>query len=84
MRQQASAASLSVSEFLRRRALGFIVQPPSARADAALVSEVNRIGVNVNQLAKAMNADRDFRGDWEAIAVELRRVLGKVAKAYGS
>ena len=84
IRQQADAAGLTVSEFIRRRALGLAVQPPPSRADAALVSELNRIGVNVNQLARAQNSDREFVGDWVAIEAELRRVIGKVALAYGS
>jgi hypothetical protein len=82
--QQAKAAGLTLSEFVRRRALGFVVQPPPARADAALVSELNRIGVNVNQLARSQNADREFRGDWKAIEGEMRRLLAKVARAYGA
>lgn len=84
VRQQADAAGLTVAEFVRRRALGLIVQPPPGKADAALVSELNRIGVNVNQLARAQNADREFRGDWQAVEGELRRVIAKVVKAYGS
>lgn len=82
--QQAQAAGLTPAEFIRRRALGFVVQPRAAQADAALISEINRIGVNVNQLARSQNADRTFLGDWQDIADELRRVLGKVARSYGS
>jgi hypothetical protein len=84
VRNQATAAALSVSEYARRRALSLPVQPPPRIADAALVSEINRIGVNVNQLARSQNADREFRGDWKAIEAELRRVLAKVAEVYGS
>jgi hypothetical protein len=64
--------------------LGFSVQPPAPKADAALVSELNRIGVNVNQLARAQNGGREFRGDWQDVEQDLRRVLVKVAEAYGS
>lgn len=84
VRSQANLAALSVSEFLRRRALGLTVQPPPGRADAALLSELNRIGVNVNQLARAYNADREFRGDWQALSAEVRRLLVKVAESYGA
>src|SRR3569833_2223355 len=82
--QQASLAGMSVADFVRRRILGLPVQPPPSRADAALISEINRIGVNANQLARVQNSDREFRGDWQAIAAEVKRVLGKVASAYGS
>ena len=80
----AAAAGLTVSEFCRRRILGMTVTPSPARADAALLAEVNRIGVNVNQLAYAFNADREFRGDWLAIRDEVSRVLDKVAERYGA
>ena len=84
VQQQARAAGLDPAEYIRRRVLGYQVAPARARADAALVSEINRIGVNANQLARAVNAARPFRGDWQAIADECRRVLGKVASLYGA
>ena len=83
IRMNAAAAGLSVAEFLRRRAFSLTVTPPASRADAQLLSELNRIGVNVNQLAFAFNADREFKGDWQALRDELARVLEKVARAYG-
>lgn len=82
VRMNAAAAGLSVAEFGRRRLLGLVVTPPASKADAALLMEVNRIGVNVNQLAFAYNADRQFKGSWEAIRDELARVLDKVASRY--
>ena len=84
IREQAAKAGLSEADYVRRRILGFTVQPPAPKADAARVSELNRIGVNVNQLARATNADREFRGDWRDVERELRRLLEKVAAAYGS
>ena len=84
VKANAAAAGLTVSEFCRRRILGMTVTPPPARADAALIAEVNRIGVNVNQLAHAFNADRTFRSDWEAIRDEVASVLDKVVQRYGS
>ena len=78
----AAAANLSVAEFTRRRLLGLTVTPPASKVDAQLLSEINRIGVNVNQFAFSHNAGREFRGDWEAVRDELSRVLAKVARAY--
>jgi len=82
VKMNAAAAGLSVAEFLRRRAFSLTVTPPPSRADAQLLAEINRIGVNVNQLAFAQNADREFKGDWQALRDELARVLEKVALAY--
>lgn len=82
LRHDAIIAGLEPHEFARRRVLGSPIHPPPGRADAALISEINRIGVNVNQLARAQNADKEYRGDWRAIETELRRVLEKVAAIY--
>ena len=84
VRGQATVAGMQPHEYARRRVLGLPVHAAPGRADAALISEINRIGVNVNQLTRALNAGREFRGDWQDISNELRRVLEKVASAYGS
>lgn len=84
MRTQAARAALPPHEYARRRILGHVVQPPPRKADADLLYELNRIGVNVNQLARAQNADREYRGDWRALEAELHRLLEKVASLYGS
>ncbi|MGD9693612.1 MAG: plasmid mobilization relaxosome protein MobC [Phycisphaerales bacterium] len=83
IQEQAAKAGLSGAEYTRRRLLGFAVTSPAAarRADPALVTELNRIGVNVNQLARAVHTDRDFARFWREIGQELREVLEKVVKA---
>ena len=86
LQQQAEAAGLSLPDYARRRVLGHTVAPAPRRADAALVSEVNRVGVNVNQLTKMTHLDRidpDFTTHWRYTLAELRHVLGKVTAAYG-
>ena len=72
-----------MSEYLRRRACGYTVPPPPpARAgDAALLLAVNRIGNNVNQLAKATHLDREFVSYWKSVGEELREVLHRIAGA---
>ncbi len=84
LRTQAERAGLTAAEYGRRRILGHEVTPRAARADAALVSELNRIGVNVNQLAHAVNTDPEFTRDWRFVLTELRHVLAKVAGVYDS
>ena len=69
----------------RRRTLGHAVPPaPSRSSDPALVSELNRIGVNVNQLARATHRGSDFVRYWNVVGEELRTVLGKVVGRHGS
>ena len=82
VRGQAEAAGLSVSAFLRRRAMGYVVPAAAAsrRTDPALVSELNRVGVNVNQLARATHTGRDFVRYWREVGAELTRVLERIAE----
>lgn len=98
LREQAQMAGLAPHEYARRRVLAFPVSPAPARVDASLVAEINRIGMelrswgnNLNQLTRDYNADREFRGDWQALhdrlALELdtvEQVLSKVASSYGA
>jgi hypothetical protein len=79
--QQAQTAGVRTAELLRRRALSLPVQPRQARADAALISELNRIGNNVNQIARNLNAHRAERLDVGGVMTELRNVLTKLATA---
>ena len=79
---QADVAGLSLADYVRRRALGLVVQPAPSRVDAQVLVELNRIGVNVNQLARAVNSGREYPGDWGAIEEELTRLLATVSEAY--
>lgn len=91
IKQQAHLAGLDVSEFIRRRLLGYEV--PSAatrRADPGLVTELNRLGLalkehsfqvkalgkNANQLALASHTSRRSQIAWEGVVNEVER-LGK-------
>ena len=57
LRERAQAARLSMGAYLRRRGLGQRVRMATERRlGAAELRELNRIGVNLNQMARAMNA----------------------------
>ena len=57
LRERAQAARLSMGAYLRRRALGKRVRiAAERRLGAAELRELNRIGVNLNQMARAMNS----------------------------
>lgn len=82
--EQAAIAGLdSVSDFIRRRALGRRVEPARSAADDALLVELNRVGVNLNQIARALNSDRPERAELSDALATLQDVLAKVA-ANGS
>ena len=57
LRERAQAARLSMGAYLRRRGLGQRVRMAAERRlGAAELRELNRIGVNLNQMARAMNS----------------------------
>ena len=57
LRERAQAAHLSMGAYLRRRALGQRVRSAvERRLGASELRELNRIGVNLNQMARAMNS----------------------------
>ena len=76
---QAAAAGLGLAEYVRRRVLGEHVAPARALADDRLLLELNRVGVNLNQIARALNSDRPEHGDLAATLAELRAVLARAA-----
>ncbi|MCF6283568.1 MAG: plasmid mobilization relaxosome protein MobC [Candidatus Hydrogenedentes bacterium] len=82
IQQQADAAGISPAEYVRRRALGYTVPSGSSSrgTDPALISELNRVGVNVNQLARSVHRGGDFVQYWQEIGQELRSVLEAVVR----
>ena len=57
LQERAQGARLSVGAYLRRRGLGQRVRMAAERRlGAAELRELNRIGVNLNQMARAMNS----------------------------
>ncbi len=82
VQEQAAKAGLSEAEYTRRRILGYAVVSPAAarRADPELIVAINRVGVLVNQLARAVHTDREFIKYWREIGAELKSVLAKVVR----
>ena len=83
IRLQASRAHVSASDYIRSAALRVKLQPPRSRADTELLRELNSIGVNVNQIARALNRGRETPLYLEDIADRLSRILDEVAARYG-
>lgn len=79
--QSAAGAGLDVAEFCRRAILGQRIAARRQRADDALLLALNRIGVNVNQIAHGVNAGRGLPHDLPEVLAELRAVLAKIAGA---
>ena len=77
LRSSAREAGLTVSEYVRRRSLG---QPVVARADRETRVLLRRIGVNLNQLARAANTSGVCppRRQLDDALAELREVLARL------
>lgn len=89
IRDQADAAGLDVAEYLRRRALGYVVPSCSARrvGSAAVLNELNKIGVelkaignNANQLALSTHTKRRSRIAWEGVVGQISGSLGALER----
>ncbi|SMH26053.1 plasmid mobilization protein [Mesorhizobium australicum] len=75
----AERAGVSVAEFCRRAVLGQRMPQRRAQADAVALVELNRAGVNLNQIAKRVNAGRDLPPDFPQVLAEVRSAVAKVA-----
>lgn len=73
---QATATGLSSAEYVRRRVLGVRVDPAPAAADERLLLELSRVGNNLNQIARNLNAERPVhRTDFDQTFSDLQKVM---------
>jgi len=85
LHEQAEAVRLSPSEFIRQRVLSGRITPPRAPSQASLIAELNRIGVNLNQIARQVNRGRAHDPHHlDHVLHELTQTLQKAARSYGS
>ena len=88
---QAEAAGIKPNEYARRRCLGYTVAPLGGQRNAAIVSELNRVGVQlsglgnvVNQIARYAHSDRQargFDGDWESLNADVQASRQVISEA---
>ena len=78
---QARVAGLGLADFVRRRVLGARIKPARPVADAQAVLALNRVGVLLNQIARALYSDRPPQGDLAAALSDLRDVLARIVPA---
>jgi hypothetical protein len=77
---KAAEANLSVSEFMRKAALGHRIIVPVATVYAPLARALISIGNNVNQIARSSNRGQEERAYWRAIGDRVSYVLTEVLK----
>ena len=76
----AALLGLTTAEFVRRRTLGYRMPEALARQrdTARLATAGLRIGVNLNQIAKHMNAGRDAPASLDSLLAEITAWLDAV------
>lgn len=79
VRSVASSNGINISDYARRRMLGVRLPVKTlSHTDPALISELNAIGNNVNQLTRSVHRGSDFADYWYEVGQELEHVLKKV------
>ena len=77
--ERAAAAGLPLVEFCRRAIFRKRVVPPMPKADAATLAELNRIGVNLNQIARHANRGEKLPPELSGTLASLRNVIERIA-----
>lgn len=77
LERRADAVGLSLSEFIRRRTLGVPLPPQSADRQTRdkLATSLLRIGVNLNQITKHINAGRHAPPELPALVATINTHL---------
>jgi hypothetical protein len=78
----AHQAGLSVSDYIRRAALKIVIKPPRGSVPREAMAELNRIGVNLNQIARALNRGRECPPYIEEAFLKLNATMDKLADHY--
>lgn len=79
---QAKRCGLTRAEYIRRRSLGEPIRAKSDSADPALVVAINRVGNNVNQIARSVHRGSDFQQYYREVGEKLHHVLDLVLERY--
>mgnify|MGYP001627881339 FL=1 len=80
--EQAAVAGLPVSTYAREALTNRRVTPRRTKAEAALLTELNRCGVNLHQLVRHLNYGGSLPNDIVETLAEFRAALSTVGKAY--
>ncbi len=75
IKKRAQNSGLSLSEFQRQACLNTAVIIRESAADVQLIHELNRIGVNLNQIAKAYHLGKPMNNSLEASLQEIDQLI---------
>lgn len=82
-KQKAEYCGLSMSEFIRKQIMEGLIIKYERFDIKALTNELNKIGVNVNQIAKHINENGGEydRQDMESLMNEFQKMQGEIYNA---
>lgn len=80
---EAERAGVSVSEYCRAAALGQRVRVRSAPDLSAALVSLNRVGVNLNQIARTVNRGQGVPLDLAEVLAEVRAAVERLAEMEG-
>lgn len=75
---QAAEAGLSLSDYCRRLILRRAIGPARSTSDEAALVALNRVGVNLNQIARHANAGRALPAQLDDTLAQVRDAVAKV------
>jgi Mobilization protein NikA len=78
---KAAAAGVTLSRLIRAAALGYRLPAPPIVREA--MNELNRVGGNLNQIARHANATGELRIGLDEALEEVRRALGRLLDISG-
>jgi len=74
--EKAAAAGVTLSALIRVAVLGYRLQP--ARVWREAMNELNRSGINLNQIARHADATGALRADLGETLAEVRQVISRI------
>lgn len=80
IREKAEKLGLSVSEYIRRAALDGKIVVRQGKHDFQVVDQLHRIGVNINQQTRKLNATGKVSPELKSLWVKLERLLDQIIK----
>jgi hypothetical protein len=81
---KAALEGMSLSEWVRKELTNSKARRAPAATDKALLTELNRIGNNLNQIARALNRGRPAPDYFDQVLHQLYSTLENMARRYGA
>lgn len=80
LEQDATMAGLSKTDLLRSLIMGLTIKPRPPAELRELYIAINRIGVNINQIARKVNAGIASKNDMQELLFLMRKVDSRMAR----